>query len=84
VTKTKLWGAGVNLSGISSRSPMALHWDSELKSWWDRTGDWDISELGCEVFDGRIKFADQDRRVVASWISGAEAMANIISGLVRR
>ncbi len=67
----KIYGNGINLSGLYSKKPMLLTYNCILKDeWWAKDGNFSVSGLGLIVEGGRITFASKKRKDVLCWIAG--------------
>lgn len=74
------WIAVVNLGGITGPIRCAK-WNAVLKTYWDRTGDWDaVGREGLTVkSDGCIQFESEERARVEAFALGARALGGLLA-----
>ena len=69
----KLWGNGINLSGLWWDKPKRLRWRGG--SWWDHSGDFDVEQAGQSRKEwGIITFASQSKAEAEAWTLGVKAV----------
>lgn len=70
----KIWGNGINLSGLWSDCPVTFTYDDELGGWWHEDGNIDIKELGLHKSDNWITFSSIRFIEVAAWTEGVTSV----------
>ena len=74
----KLWAVWGN--GYGLRGPAQVTWDEKLKSWWDKSKDNEIKELGLVWTNGDLcfTFASKSLEEVRIFVDGYKTCAKIV------
>ena len=78
-----VWAAEVNLNGLCNRKPVRCTYNEELLSWWDKTGNLEVTSLGMVQRSGYVEFASKSRKEVEIWIEGALAILWVLANFAR-
>lgn len=73
-----VYGNGVNLAGLWSKTPMRLRWNDNLKEWYDSNGCFSVEKLGTQSDEDIITYASTNRNDVVTWIKGVQATMRIL------
>ena len=73
----RVYGAIINLSGLSFVEPKRFRYNYELNSWWYR-GNYGIDKLGINKRGGCITFASIKKSEVEHFINGAKAVLGML------
>ncbi len=74
-----IYANGVNLSGLYSALPLHMTWDSELQSWWDVKGNFEVTILGTKVQARIVTFAALTQAEVQAWTDGVAAAMRMLT-----
>jgi len=76
----KIWGNGINLSGLWSTDPMFFTYNDEIGGWWHSDGNTSIEKLGVYVVKSKnvYTFSSTNKREVLIWTKGVIAALDMM------
>lgn len=74
--KDFVFSALINLRGLYSDKPTKCFYDTVCESWWDKSGNFEVRQLGLDNSHGIVQFSSRDVREVELFILGAKSVMN--------
>jgi len=73
--KPVLWANGINLSGLWFDKPRRMVREEDMKSWWDRSGNFEVILPGQHRKGwGLITFASENKAEAEAWTLGVQVV----------
>jgi hypothetical protein len=83
-----IWTAAINLKGLWFSKPLRMklicscgeegYCECEEYSYWDKSGDFDVKDIGLIEKDGIITYAHPEKEMVELWMSGIKSATKMI------
>ena len=74
-----LWAFWANQNGPWHQRPYRVRWNEQLMSWWDSTGDGNVSVPGLAHNGTYLSFAAESKAEVELFMSGFNAARRIVA-----